>query len=139
MIYLVTENRLLFESEFYTIISPEKSLEIINSWDIVQFDTETSGRDPHVCKILCAQFGNRAAGIQIVVDTLTTDILLYKEILETKLIVGHNLKFDIQFLYNHGIIPTNVWDTMIIEQLLHLGIDNKFLQYSLQADADRRF
>ena len=138
MIYLVTENRLLFESEFYTIISPEKSLEIINSWDIVQFDTETSGRDPHVCKILCAQFGNRAAGIQIVVDTLTTDILLYKEILETKLIIGHNLKFDIQFLYNHGIIPTNVWDTMIIEQLLHLGFDNKFFHYSLQAVADRR-
>ena len=129
MIYLVTENRLLFESEFYTIISPEKSLEIINSWDIVQFDTETSGRDPHVCKILCAQFGNREANIQIVVDTLTVDILLYKEILETKLLIGHNLKFDIQFLYNHGIIPTKVWDTMIIDQLLHLGFNNKFFHY----------
>ena len=69
MIYLVTENHLLFESEFYTIISSEKSLEIINEWDVVQFDTETSGRDPHVCKILCAQFGNREADIQIVVDT----------------------------------------------------------------------
>ena len=138
MIYLVTENRTLFQSEFYEIISLEKSLEIINTWDLVQFDTETSGRDPHVCKILCAQFGNRAAGIQIVVDTLTTDILLYKEILETKLIIGHNLKFDIQFLYNHGIIPTNVWDTMIVEQVLHLGFDNKFFHYSLQAVAERR-
>ena len=84
-----------------------------------------------MCKILCAQFGNRQAGIQIVVDTLTTDICHYKEILETKLIIGHNLKFDIQFLYNHNIIPTQVWDTMIIEQLLHLGFDNKFFHYSL--------
>ena len=138
MIYLVTKNRRLFESEFYKIISAEESIQIINTWNLVQFDTETSGRDPHVCKILCMQFGNREAGIQIVVDTLTTDILLYKEILETKLLIGHNLKFDIQFLYNHGIIPTQVWDTMIIEQLLHLGFDSKFFHYSLQAVAERR-
>lgn len=138
MIYLVTGNQQLFESEYYEIISIERSLELINSWDIVQFDTETSGRDPHICKILCAQFGNRAAGIQIVVDTLTINILYYKSILETKLLVGHNLKFDIQFLYNHKIIPTKVWDTMIVEQLLHLGFDNRFFHYSLQAVADRR-
>lgn len=138
MIYLVSENRQLFQSEHYEMISVEKSLEIIQSWDIVQFDTETSGRDPHVCKVLCAQFGNREVGIQIVVDTTTTNLLLYKDILETKLIVGHNLKFDIQFLYNYGIIPTKVWDTMIIEQLLHLGFDNRFFHYSLQAVADRR-
>ena len=138
MIYLVTGNRLLFESEHYEIISVEKSLEILNTWDIVQFDTETSGRDPHVCKVLCAQFGNREAGIQIVVDTSTIDLLLYKDILEKKLLVGHNLKFDIQFLYNYEIIPTKVYDTMIIEQLLHLGFDNKFFHYSLQAVAERR-
>ena len=138
MIYLVTGNQQLFKSEFYEIISAEKSLEILKTWDLVQFDTETSGRDPHVCKILCAQFGNRAAGIQIVVDTLTTNILLYKEILETKLLIGHNLKFDIQFLYNHNIIPTSVWDTMVIEQVLHLGYNNKFFHYSLQAVAERR-
>lgn len=138
MIYLVTGNQQLFQSEFYEIISVEKSLEILKTWDPVQFDTETSGRDPHVCKILCAQFGNREANIQIVVDTLTVDILLYKEILETKLLIGHNLKFDIQFLYNHGIIPTKVWDTMIVDQLLHLGFNNKFFHYSLQAVAERR-
>ena len=138
MIYLVTGNQQLFQSEFYEIISVEKSLEILKTWDPVQFDTETSGRDPHVCKILCAQFGNREAGIQIVVDTSTVDILLYKEILETKLLIGHNLKFDIQFLYNYGIIPTKVWDTMIVDQLLHLGFNNKFFHYSLQAVAERR-
>ena len=138
MIYLVTKNRQLFESEFYTIISEVEALNIITKWDLVQFDTETSGRDPHCCKILCAQFGNRAADTQIVVDIETTNIVLFKQILETKLLIGHNLKFDIQFLYNHGIVPTKVWDTMIIEQLLHLGFDNKFFHYSLQAVADRR-
>lgn len=138
MIYLVTKNRQLFQSEFYQIISEEQSLQMIHSWDIVQFDTETSGRDPHLCKILCAQFGNAKADTQIVVDTLTTNILLYKDILESKLLVGHNLKFDIQFLYNHNIIPTKVWDTMIVEQMLHLGFDNKFFHYSLKDVAYRR-
>lgn len=138
MIYLVTKNQQLLNSEFYEIISAEKSLEIIKTWDVVQFDTETNGRDPHVCKILCAQFGNCEVNIQVVVDTSTIDLLLYKEILETKLIIGHNLKFDIQFLYNYKIVPTKVWDTMIIEQLLHLGFDNRFFHYSLQAVAERR-
>ena len=138
VIYLVTGNRQLFHSEYYEVISLEKSLEIIENWDVVQFDTETSGRDPHCCKILCAQFGNKNADIQIVVDTSTTDILHYKNLLETKLLIGHNLKFDIQFLYNHSIIPTQVWDTMIIEQLLHLGFDNKFFHYSLKDVAERR-
>lgn len=138
MIYLVSKNTELFESPFYSIISEEESLEIINSWDIVQFDTETSGRNAHICDILCAQFGNEKAGIQIVVDTQTIDITHYKSILETKLIVGHNLKFDCQFLYKYNIIPNKIWDTMIIEQLLHLGYDNKFFHYSLKAVAERR-
>ena len=100
MIYLVTRNQQLFNPEEYTIITLTKSLDIIKSWDIVQFDSETSGRDAHICDILCVQFANRKADTQIVVDILTIDLLEYKEILETKLLVGHNLKFDIQFLYN---------------------------------------
>ena len=138
MIYLVSGNKKLFESPNYSYMSIEDSLQEISSWDVVQFDTETSGRDAHLCKVLCAQFGNKTRDIQIVVDTLTTDLLLYKKILEEKLIIGHNLKFDIQFLYNYGIIPKKVWDTMIIEQLLHLGYDNKFFHYSLKAVGERR-
>lgn len=138
MIYFVSKNKQLFDSDLYATISVENSLDIINKWDLVQFDTETSGRDPHICHLLCIQFGNKEADIQIVVDMLTIDITLYKEILETKLIIGHNLKFDLQFLYNYQIIPTKIWDTMIIDQLLHLGFDNKFFHYSLKDVAARR-
>ena len=138
MIYLVTANQQLFNSDFYQIITIEQSLEILKTWPVIQYDSETSGRDARVCKILCIQFGNRAADTQIVVDTLTINILNYKEILETKLLIGHNLKFDTQFLYNHGIIPTQVWDTMVIEQLLHLGYNPKYFHYSLKAVAERR-
>ena len=121
MIYLVSENRQLFQSEHYEMISVEKSLEIIQSWDIVQFDTETSGRDPHVCKVLCAQFGNREAGIQIVVDTTTTNLLLYKDILETKLIVGHNLKFDIRTCLKGLLVLRLIRLPILYLKILFLG------------------
>ena len=61
MIYLVSGNRRLFESENYEILSPIAAVDIINSWELTQFDSETSGRDAHICNILCIQFGNRAA------------------------------------------------------------------------------
>lgn len=138
MIYLVSKTQDLFDSLLYKSLSEEDSIKIIESWDIVQFDTETSGRNAHLCDILCAQFGNEEADIQIVVDTSTVSILKYKHILENKLLVGHNLKFDCQFLFKYEIIPTKIWDTMIIEQLLHLGFDNKYFHYSLKAVAERR-
>lgn len=138
MIYLVTSNIQLFESDNYKIITKEEALSILSSWDIIQFDSETSGRDPHICKILCIQFGNKKAGIQIVIDALTVDITIFKNILQSKLIVGHNLKFDIQFLFQYDIIPRNVYDTMIIEQFLFLGYDIKHFHYSLKDVGLRR-
>lgn len=140
MIYLVTNNQELFDSDLYKIISVEESLEIMKDWPCVQFDTETSGRDCHICKLLCAQFGHN--DIQIVVDCSTIDILKYKEILENKLIIGQNLKFDLQFLYNYRIIPMKVYDTMIVEQLLYLGYPTAGkiggISYSLKSIAERR-
>ena len=122
MIYLVSnQQQLLNDNIYYSVISIKESLEYISNWEVIQFDTETTGRNPHICKILCMQFGNKKANMQIVVDCTTVDPLLYKELLESKLLIGQNLKFDLQFLYNIGIIPTKVWDTMIIEQLLYLG------------------
>ena len=124
MIYLVTRQQQLFDNSDYTIISAEKAIEMMSSWKLVQYDSETTGRDPHLCKLLCAQFGNDAADAQIVVDCTTISILLFKDILESKLLIGHNLKFDLQFLYNYGIVPRKIYDTMIVEQFLYLGFPN---------------
>ena len=141
MIYLVTKNQELFESDVYKIISVEESLKIMSNWDKVQFDTETEGRDPHICKLLCMQFGYKKDNIQIVVDCSSINPVLYKSILESKLVIGQNLKFDLQFLYNYSIIPLNVYDTMIVEQLLYLGYPSAGLpggiSYSLKAIAER--
>lgn len=138
MIYLVTKVSELFDSDTYKIISVEESLKLMASWQIIQFDTETEGRDPHLCKLLCAQFGNDSYDIRIVVDCSTIDITKYKELLETKLILGQNLKFDLQFLYNYKIIPRRIYDTMIVEQLLYLGYPSGQISYSLKEIAQRR-
>jgi len=138
MIYLVTKQLQLFDASEYKCISIEESLNIMSSWKIIQCDTETSGRDPHICKLLSVQFGNDAADTQIVVDTTSVGILHYKDILEHKLLIFQNGKFDLQFFYNYGIIPRRIYDTMIIEQLLHLGYPSGQVSYSLKSIAYRR-
>jgi len=138
MIYFVTNNLELFTPVSYKLMSVEDSLAAMSSWRVIQFDTETDGIDPHICNLLCAQFGNDKADMRIVVDCKTVDIRLYKELIESKFLIGQNLKFDLQFLYNYGIIPLNVYDTMIVEQLLHLGYPAGVISYSLKEIAWRR-
>ena len=132
MIYLVTGNLQLFESPEYKVISLEESLQIMSEWSMYQYDSETTGRDCHVNDLLCVQFGNIDGTVQIVVDTTTINILDYKEILESHYLIGQNLKFDLQFLYNYEIIPRKVYDTMIVEQLLYLGYPAGIISYSLK-------
>ena len=138
MVYLVTLQKQLFADPDYFCISPEESLHMMQSWNLVQVDTETSGRDAHLCKLLCIQFGNDKADARIVVDCTTVDVCLYKSILESRRLILQNGKFDLQFLYNYGIIPLLIYDTMIVEQLLYLGYPSGQISYSLKEIAWRR-
>lgn len=138
MIYLVSNQPSLFKSTLYSPMTVEDSLKEITSWGVIQLDTETSGRDAHLCELLCVQFGNDKADKQIVVDTSTISIKLYKDVLESKLCILQNAKFDLQFFFNQDIIIRKVYDTMIVEQLLYLGWPAGQVSYSLKAIADRR-
>lgn len=138
MIYLVSHNQQLFESSLYTLISVKESLEVIKDWKMYQYDSETDGRDAHINNIICIQIGNLNGTIQLVIDATTINISIYKEFLENNYCIGHNLKFDLQFLYNYHIIPRKVYDTMIVEQLLYLGYPPGKISYSLKSVADRR-
>lgn len=138
MIFLVSRQQQLFESEKYQMLSPEEALKMMCEWNRVQFDSEENGRDAHINQMLSAQFGNDATDTRIVVDLSTINILLFKEILESKLVIMQNAKFDLQFLYNYGIVPMKIYDTMIVEQLLHLGYPTGQISYALNAIAKRR-
>lgn len=120
MIYLVTGQRALFESETYKIISVEESLKLLNTLTIVGLDTETEGLDPWTKGLKSIQLGNYE--FQIVIDTTTISPLVYKEYLESdRLFIGWNLKFDLKFLFRQGIVPKRVWDGYLAERLMWLG------------------
>lgn len=92
MIYFVTNQTKLIESDIYKIITVEESLQLLKGCKVLQFDSETDDLDCHIGNLLSIQFGNKEKGFQIVVDCTTIDIKNYKEILENTLLVGHNLK-----------------------------------------------
>ena len=124
MIFLVTNQKELFESEVYFIIDIDKCLSLLWNMPIIQVDTETNGRDAHINKVLCIQFGNDILDCQIIVDTTTISLNIFKKVLESKYLILQNAKFDLQFLYNFDIHPTKVYDIMIVEQFLYLGYPN---------------
>lgn len=121
MVYFVTTQTYLIGNPEYKVINVEESLQLLKGCKVLQYDSETSCKNPHLGSILCIQFGNKEKDFQLVIDCTTIDILHYKEVLESTLLIGHNLKFDLQWLYNHFIVPRNVYDTMIVEQLLYMG------------------
>lgn len=43
MIYLVTREQKLFDSEYYEVITVEESLALMQDWKRVQYDSETNG------------------------------------------------------------------------------------------------
>ena len=76
MIYLVTQNQNLFESDNYKIIGVEASLSLLFSLKEISADTETEGIDEYTKKLKSVQLGNY--DFQVVIDTITVDIKLYK-------------------------------------------------------------
>ena len=121
MIYLVTNQQSMFNSVGYSLASIEESLEYLNTLDIIGFDTETMGMDPYNCQLLSMQLGDNDK--QYVIDCTTVDPSEYKEILEKKELIMHNAKFDLRFLYYQGIMPIKVYDSFLMERVLHTGID----------------
>lgn len=119
-IYLVTGQGQLFDNDTYKIISVEESLRLLEPLNIVGLDTETEGFSPFLKKLLMLQLGNR--DFQVVIDCTTVDVRKYKEYLESdRLFIGWNLKFDVKFLFYHGIIPRNLYDGFLAEKMRWLG------------------
>ena len=135
MIYLVSGQRSLFETDEYVELPLEKAKEMIKAHDWIEYDSETEGLDPYTKKLLCTQYG--LGEDQIVVDNTTVPIEHFRDIFEdpSKTFLGWNLAFDLRFLYHHKIVPCNIWDGMIAEKLLYLGYPPQFHSLSLKSAA----
>lgn len=125
MIYLVSDNIDVSGCDDIRKLSYQESVDIIDSWPVVQYDSETTGLDARVCSLTSMQFGYKdfktGKADQIVVDCKSIQPERYKDVMEHKYLIGHNAKFDWEFLYNHSIVPLTVYDTMVCEQILYLG------------------
>lgn len=137
MIYLVSKQQSLFNSDKYQTISLEEAFNILNPLKEVQFDTETEGLDCFTKKLFTIQLGNKEN--QIVFDCTSynpTEIL--KEYFESnRIFIGWNLSFDLKWLYKHDIWPQHIYDGMIVEQLIYLGYSAGTIRYGLKDAAKR--
>jgi len=120
MRYLITTQKI--PSPNYQTCTVEESLAYLSNLEEIAVDTETLGFDPYTCILISLQLGDGTN--QYFIDTTTIDIQNYKNLLESKLLVMQNGKFDLRFLYHHRIIPSSVYDTYLAERTIYLGIDS---------------
>lgn len=133
MIYFITNTlKTINASDINCSATVEDCLKYFKDKEFISVDTETTGFDPHRDKVLLLQLGDKHN--QFVFDN-TIDFKVFKELLEEKLLLGQNIKFDLRFLYKLGIFPTKVYDTFLAEKKLYQGIPNHLK--NLQALNDR--
>lgn len=137
MIYLVSHNKSLFQTDKYIEATMEQAMSVLLPLKLCQLDSETKGLDCHTKALLTIQLGNKDN--QVVIDWTTLTLRekqIVKNYLESdRLFLGWNLMFDLTFLYVQGIYPKHIWDGMIAEQLLYLGYPAQMREKSLKAAA----
>lgn len=140
MIYLVAPYTFV-DKECFQSATVEEVLEYFENHEVISVDTETRGRDPHTKKILSLQLGDFEN--QFVIDVRHTNILLFKDLLETKTCIFQNAKFDYKFLKKAGIIVEHIIDIMLAECVIYAGYEkwgyglDKLAKRYLNIDLDK--
>jgi DNA polymerase I-like protein with 3'-5' exonuclease and polymerase domains len=123
-VYFIGQEDLYNNSEYnplYEVKSIEDCINWIKDKDSIALDTETEGFFNHQNRIIMLQLSD---GKDVwVIDTRNNrDIFSkLKPYLESKLILGQNLKFDYKFLKFEGIELNNIYDTFLVECILTNG------------------
>lgn len=101
----------------YEGVTVQTALQEINKCDEIQCDLETEGLFFRKHKIKCLQLGTGVNEYVIHPQYIQQ----FKEVLESKLLILHNAKFDLKFLYTIDIWPNKVYDTFVAECVLYCG------------------
>ncbi len=105
-----------------------RHLEFIERHPFIEVDSETTGLDPYLAKIALMQLGVGGQAFVFDVRDGRVDAKIFKALLENKTNVKllQNAVFDYEMLKtNFGIELNRVYDTMLAEQLLYLGLHQK--------------
>ena len=131
-----------FASDIYTDMGVDDIIAILKNEPLLALDCETIGMDFRKKSIIMLQFGT-PSGDQIVIDARDYPVELFKTILENKnkTFVGHNIKFDYNMLKPYRILLSNVYDTMVVDKIIHNGKFNTRIKgtYSLAGVYKRYF
>lgn len=103
-------------------------LEIIEKYPIIEVDSETTGLDPLVDKMVLLQIGTPGKSFVFDVRKERVEAKIFKELLENikTLKLLQNAVFDYEMLVSNFDIHMNrIYDTMLAEQLMYLGLHNK--------------
>jgi DNA polymerase I-like protein with 3'-5' exonuclease and polymerase domains len=131
MIYFIGRQTDVKGKEF-THSTMSECVDFLHSQKVIGLDIETTrkyngkyeleGLDPYLSNIVMLQIGTVER--QYVIDVRYIDISPLKSILEHSDIVkvGHNIKFEYKHLLGHGIRLQNVYDSMVVEQIIYSGI-----------------
>ena len=147
MIYLVTNQSYIEnDSDEVKIATIQDCYNYCSTCRVLGLDIETTrkynkyfeieGLDPYTSKIVMLQIGD--VENQYIIDTRNVNIDILKPILIDKEVqlVGHNIKFEYKhILHNYNIRINNLYDTMIVEQILYNGL---YLKNSLN-DLNQRY
>lgn len=108
------------DNHLYNLKTIDDCLLWLGNKESIALDTETTGLDCHTCKIVMLQLSD---GEDVwVIDVRGKNYYnKLKPILENKLILGQNLKFDYKFLKKEGIELNNIYDTFLAECALTNG------------------
>lgn len=123
MISLITKREWFVNDPRIQCFTPDVApavMDFLLSHQELAFDSEASGLDVHTISHFCVQFG--VPGHQIIADCRVLPISFWKPLLETKKLIGVNLKYDVKLLFKQGIRPTSVEDLMLNEILLTNGL-----------------
>lgn len=90
--------------------------------DQIAFDFETDGLYPRKNDEFCCQIGNGVDSNYIIVlyenNYEFNDVIPY---IQGKTLIGHNILFDLGFMYKHSFYPEKVYDTMLASKILYNG------------------
>ena len=121
MKYFIDNNIDITESTYYKRTNYESLLEWVKDKKELALDTETEGFFNHNKKIVMLQLSDG-------IDSYTIDtrgnnyVKRLKGLIEDKLILGQNLKFDYKFLKAEGIVLRKIYDTFLVECILTNGL-----------------
>jgi DNA polymerase I-like protein with 3'-5' exonuclease and polymerase domains len=117
MNYIVTNRKNYFEriGEYNYC-----SLEEVSLPSKIAVDTETTSIKPHKGEMFAVQVGTGSDNYLFDLDSVPIKDVI--PLLENRVLVFHNAKFDLGWFYKYGFFPWKVRDTFLASKILHNGL-----------------